>query len=235
VIALTYEWDYPEAERRLMLATGRMNPTALTLLACTTHLMSTTGRFGNAEDEVRRVLSANPLSVGLTAELGCTAYYARQYERAVHGYNQALTLKPDDIVGLWGLGKSYAQLGKYREALDALHRAPKPQGEYPPVILGEIGYVYARSGDKSAARSTLSRLREMSGKTFVDPYFRAQIHHALGETDAALGALQEAYDKRSSILVAIHTDPKWDGLQQSPRFRELLGRTGSQTPQSLAR
>ena len=66
----------------------------------------------------------------------------------------------------------------------------------------------------------------MGEKIFVDPYLCAQIHLALGETDAALGALEEAYDKRSTILVSIHSDPKWDSLQQHPRFRDLLSRIG---------
>jgi len=203
-----------------------MNPMALTQLGCTTHLMASAGRLGNAEDEVRLALAANPLSVGLTAELGCCAYYARQFERAVRGYNQALAIKADDIVALWGLGKSYTQLGRYQEALDVLHRAPQPQGMYPTVILGEIGYAYARRGDRAAAHAALSELRAMGERIFVDPYFRAQIHHALGETDAALAALEEAYDKRSTILVAIRSDPKWDGLHQNPRFRDLLSRIG---------
>ena len=69
----------------------------------------------------------------------------------------------------------------------------------------------------------------MGGKLFVDPYFRAQIHLALGETDAALGALEEAYDKRSTILVSTYSDPKWDSLRQDPRFRDLLNRIGLQT------
>ena len=227
VIALTYDWDSREAERRLILASGRMNPTALTQLGCTTHLMASTGRLRNsAEDEVRLALAANPLSVGLAAELGCCAYYARQFERALHGYNEALALKSDDVVALWGLGKSYVQLGNYEKALEALQRAPKPRGKYPPPILGEIGYAYARKGDRDAARAALKELHSMGENSFVDPYFGAQIHLGLAETDAALDALEDAYNRRSTILVSVYTDPKWDSMQQNTRFRDLLRRIG---------
>jgi DNA-binding winged helix-turn-helix (wHTH) protein/TolB-like protein/lipopolysaccharide biosynthesis regulator YciM len=227
VIALTYDWDSRESERRLILASGRMNPTAVTQLGCTTHLMASSGRLDkSAEEEVRLALAANPLSVGLTAELGCCAYYARQYERAVHGYNQALAMKPDDVVALWGLGKSYSQLGDYQKALEALQHAPKPRGQYPPPIIGEMGYAYARKGDRAAAHAMLSELGSIGQKSFVDPCFRAQIHLALAETDAALHALEDAYNRRSTLLVSIYSDPKWDSLRQNPRFRDLLRRIG---------
>jgi DNA-binding winged helix-turn-helix (wHTH) protein/TolB-like protein len=227
LVALTHEWDYPEAERRLILAGGRIHPAATTSLACTAHLMASAGRLsGRAEDEIKLSLANNPMSVALMSELGCTAYYARQYSRAIDGYNRALALKPDDLIGLWGLGKTYVQLGRYQDALAALSRAPKPMGVYSPVILGEIGYVYARKGDKNAARQCIRQLRDLGGKAFVDPYFRAEIHEALGETDAALAALEEAYETRSAILVAIKSDPKWDGLQRNPRFGALLRRIG---------
>jgi TolB-like protein len=78
VIALTYDWDFREAERQLILARGRMNHEALEKLACVTHLMASTGRAIKGEDEVRAALVENPLATALLQELGCNAYYAGQ-------------------------------------------------------------------------------------------------------------------------------------------------------------
>lgn len=226
LVALTYDWDYHEAQRQLILTNGRMNPAAIQILACSTHLMSQTVRSVNADQEMRQVLSVNPLSAGLWGELGCTAYYRRQYELALQGYKRALTMQPDLITAIWGLGKSYGQMGQYQQALDSLEQSPKPHGMYPAVILGEMGYASAKKGDKKSAFAALDNLRQMATQTYVDPYFRAQIHHALGDTPATLAALEEAYKVHSSILIAIHSDPKWDDLQHNLKFLELEHRIG---------
>src|SRR5258708_13181250 len=97
------------------------------------------------------------------------------------------------------MGKSYAQLGRYQEALDALHRAPKPQGMYPPVILGDLGYVYARKGDGVAAHAALRQLRAMDDKIFVDPYFPANFQLFLVETNSRLTSLTQPPCEPSSI------------------------------------
>jgi len=225
VIALTYDWDFREAERQLILASGRMNHEALEKLACVTHLMASTGRAIKGEDEVRAALVDNPLATALLQELGCNAYYAGQYERALIGYRRALEAGPGSITALWGLGKTYAQMGKYQEALGVLQNA-SVHGFTPPVILSEVGYVYGRMGNAKAARDTLRRLKEMSGKIFVDPFFPAVIQLGLGDQDATFLGLNEAYNVRSTILVSIHSDPKWFGLREDPRFRQLEKQIG---------
>jgi TolB-like protein/DNA-binding winged helix-turn-helix (wHTH) protein len=225
VIALTYDWDFREAERQLILASGRMNHAALEKLACVTHLMASTGRAVKGEDEVRAALVENPMATALLQELGCNAYYAGQYERALIGYRRALEAGPGSITALWGLGKTYAQMGKYEEALGALQHA-SVHGFTPPVILSEVGYVYGRMGNTKAARDTLHRLNEMSGKIFVDPFFPAEIQLGLGDQDATFRGLNEAYKVRSTILVSIHSDPKWFGLREDPRFRQLEKQIG---------
>jgi hypothetical protein len=145
--------------------------------------------------------------------------------RALIGYRRALEAGPGSITALWGLGKTYAQMGKYEEALGALQHA-SVHGFTPPVILSEVGYVYGRMGNAKAARDTLRRLNEMSGKIFVDPFFPAEIQLGLGDQDATFLGLNEAYNVRSTILVSIHSDPKWFGLREDPRFQQLEKQIG---------
>lgn len=225
VIALTYEWDFQEAERQLILASGRLNPGALEKLACVTHLMASTGRAIQGEDQVRSSLAANPFAAILLQELGCNAYYARQYERALLGYRRALEMGPGSVTALWGLGKTYAQIGRYDEALDALKHA-SADGFTPPVILSEVGYVYGRMGDAKAARDMVSRLTEMRRSVFVDPYFLAVIQLGLGDQNAMFRSLNDAYGVRSTILVSIHSDPKWVDVRKDPRFKQLEKQIG---------
>ncbi|HVP00026.1 MAG TPA: tetratricopeptide repeat protein [Bryobacteraceae bacterium] len=222
LVALVYEWDYEEALRQLILSSGRMQPSALQQLACSSHLLSMSGRWNHdAEEEIR-----SALEIVLTSELGCAAYYSRHYDRALQGFTRALTLQPWSVNAVWGLGKTYAQMGKFQEALDALDRAPAPEGMLPPIILGEQGYVYGRLKNRNQTERILSRLDEMSGKIFVDPFFKAEIYLGLGDQAECVRALKEALTVRSSIVISILSDPKWDVLQHDPEFQEVAKRIG---------
>jgi eukaryotic-like serine/threonine-protein kinase len=222
LIALVYDWDYDEARRQLILLSGRMQPAAMQLLGCTSHLLVMSGRWNrDAEAEVRSALEANPISVALMAELGCTAYYGHNFERAVQAYNRALETQPANVTAVWGLGKTYAQMGKYQEALDALNRVSSTDGMAPPVILGEQGYVYGLLKNRRKALLLLDRLSEMGRKAYVDPLFRAEIYLGLGENAKVLEALNEAVNVRSTMIISIQTDPKWEPLHRDPGFQKI--------------
>jgi len=222
LIALIYDWDYDEARRQLILLSGRMQPAALELLGCTSHLLSMSGRWNrDADDEIRTALEANPISVALRAELGCTAYYGHNFERAVLAYQRALDIEPSNVTAVWGLGKTYAQMGRYQEALDTLDRVTSTDGMAPPVILGEQGYVYGRLKNRQKALLLLGRLKEMGRKGYVDPYFSAEVYLGLGDNAKAVETLNEALNVRSTILISIQTDPKWETLRHDPGFQEV--------------
>jgi len=74
-----------------------------------------------------------------------------------------------------GPGKDLRPNGQVPGALDALDRAPGASGFLPPPILGEQGYIYGRMKNSQQAHRILDRLNEMSGKVFVDPFFRAEV------------------------------------------------------------
>src|SRR5207302_6489619 len=115
-------------------------------LACSAHLLSMSGRLDHtAEEEIHSALEMNPISAALVSELGCTAYYARKYDRALLEYRNALAMQPTSIVATWGLGKTFAQMGKYKEALDAIAPLTARGGFGPPIIVAEQGYIYGRT------------------------------------------------------------------------------------------
>jgi len=66
-----------------------LNPSALNNLACSSHLLESTGKGGRADEELRAAMLTDPLSASIQAELGCNAYYARQYDRAIREFQKA--------------------------------------------------------------------------------------------------------------------------------------------------
>jgi tetratricopeptide (TPR) repeat protein len=91
-------------------------------------------------------------------------------------------------------------------------------------FLRELGYVYARSGQREAALKILEELQELSKKIYTSPYWRAQIYTALNEKDEAFRWLEAAYAERSALMAYLKVDPWLEDLHSDQRFQVLLRR-----------
>jgi len=82
------------------------------------------------------------------------------------------------------------------------------------------------SGRIAEARRVLQQLVEISTRLYVAPFDWAILHIALGEMEAALGRLNEAWNERSSSLVFLKVERSFAPLYNEPRFQALLRRIG---------
>ena len=222
LIALVYDWNYAAALSELRPAESTRS--ALSSLACTSHLLSQVGHARKADEILQNSLAYDPESGALIAELGCVAYYRRRYEDAIAGYNKAMAKDPNSPLPYWGLGKSLTQLGRFQEAVESLNRFSERNGDPPPMLIAESGYALARWGKRDEARARLEKLSELSKTYYVNPYFFALIHLGLDERDLTFQWLSKAADDRSTFLVTILSDPKWDSLLPDPRIGAIVAR-----------
>ncbi|HTB95808.1 MAG TPA: hypothetical protein VK716_02270 [Terracidiphilus sp.] len=219
IVHLMYDWDYAGAQSELAAADLREG--AIGQFGCTAHLLERSGNTRHAEEDLHRLLDFNPRSAMLIGELGCVNYYAARYDDSIRYYHQALAIAPESVLSGWGLGRSLARVGKYSEALEELKHFKSAHGVVNPLILAEIGYIQALSGDRSAARATVRQLQLIARDRFVDPYFVAVIELALNDQNATYAWLEKAYTERSAFLISIATDPKWSASMGDPRFQAL--------------
>jgi hypothetical protein len=117
----------------------------------------------------------------------------------------------------------YVQLQEYRRAEETLKRGLEG-GTFLPRNTGALGYCYAIQGDEDRARDQLIRLTEIAAESSVDPCFEAWIHAGLSDDDAAIAALDRAYDRDANWLVSLKVDPFFTELRPDPRFQDLLRR-----------
>ena len=89
--------------------------------------------------------------------------------------------------------------------------------------LGRLGSAYWLSGRHEEAEAVLARLR---GMEHVDPYHVAPLYAAMGDRDAALQALEDAYQRRSMLLPFAAIEPAFRDLREEPRFRDIIRRMG---------
>ena len=132
LIDLLYDWNLPLARSELEEADIREN--AIWELGCTAHLLSISGRYRHAEEDIENMLEFDPNSEMLIAELGCVNYYSGHYDDSVRYYQQALGTDPHSVLGTWGMGRSLAIEGRYKDALEDLRRFKKLNGFNPPSL-----------------------------------------------------------------------------------------------------
>jgi Tetratricopeptide repeat len=82
----------------------------------------------------------------------------------------------------------------------------------------------ALAGDHGAAAATMASLAQ--SKQFVSGYDRAAVYVALGRSDDAFAALEEAYQSRAEWMAYLKVDPQMDTLRRDPRYATLLKRLG---------
>jgi adenylate cyclase len=224
LIHLVYDWDYTAAENELADAHSRES--AIRALSCTAHLhlLGDQEHMRHAEEDLRRMLEFDPHSPGLINELGCVSYYAGRYADSIRYYRTAIAEDPRAAIVYWGLGRSLAREGHYRESLEVLKRFKAMNGFEPPVITSQIGYTEAASGDRQVALATVKRLEQESRLSYVDPYLIAVVYLGLKDGHNTYAWLDRAYAVRSSFLIGIATDPKWSTAHDDSRFQVIWDR-----------
>jgi hypothetical protein len=64
------------------------------------------------------------------------------------------------------------------------------------------------------------------GRGFVDPTHVAAIYSGLGDAEQTLAWLEKGYQVRSTWMIYLNSDPRYDWLRANPKFRSLLRRVG---------
>jgi len=172
----------------------------------------------------------NPLANFSYAE---TLFLARQYDAALAQYQKTLNIVsglPPQYSGAlvdWihsGLGQVYLQKGMFPEAITEFNKARELTEDLPPAW-EELGYAYAKSGQRDEATRILNQLQERAKRgEYVLPLGIAWIYIGLGDKDQAFVWLDKSFAERSDGMREIKTNPIYDPLRSDPRFTDLLRR-----------
>ena len=222
-VKLSYDWDWPAAERELKNALG-LNPNSRDAHWAYAAHLDAMGRFAEAIVEIKRVQELDPLSLEVNAAVGMPFYFARQYDQAIEQFKKTIEMDPNFVPSHIRLGMAYAQKGMYEEAIAelsearALDNAPQRWGRF-----AALAYVYALSGNTYEARKMLAELKDLAKERYIPPGNFALIYTGLGEKDLAFACLEKAYET-NFVYPFIKVDPMFDSLRSDPRFTDLLRR-----------
>ncbi len=221
---LCYDWDWEGSEQRFNRAL-ELNPNYGPAHQWYSNLLAAQGRFDEAIAEIKRAQEINPLSLMDRSIGGWTYYHARQYQLAERELKAIIDTERGFSNSYLMMGFVYERLGRHEEAIESLNTALELlSGTIVPLAVQ--GYVFATSGKREEALRILAKLKELGEQRYVSPYFPALVYTGLGDHEAALASLEEAFEQRDEWLIWLGTEPKFDDLRSDPRFKELMRRVG---------
>jgi DNA-binding winged helix-turn-helix (wHTH) protein/Flp pilus assembly protein TadD len=212
--------DWPEAERRARRAI-ELDPSyalshRLLGIACM-HL----GRHDASRPAMRMLRELEPLLPVNHALSAQSAFAARDYPAAVRFARQALVLDPDFWIAHLHLAQASIELGDVETAWGSLAEGAIASGGNSKI--GALrGWLLAREGRVSEARTVLDAFSSLASERFLPPCAFALVHLGLGEMDAVAYWLARAVEVRDVHLMFVPIDPKWDEARADPRVKAVL-------------
>jgi serine/threonine-protein kinase len=223
-IKFQYDWDFARAEEDFKQVIA-LNPNyAEAHHQYGAYYLPLSGRPLEGVAEMKLAQQLDPVNPIINLDLCLPYYLARQYDQSIAQTRKAIEMFPDFFLPHLALGQALIQKGDYSTGIAELEKAKAM--EPTPLVIGSLGYAYAKSGRKDEARKLLAELKEQSKGRYVAAYWIARIYVGLDEKDEAFAWLEKAYQDRSWWLVWIKMEPQLDSLRSDSRFKGLMLRVG---------
>lgn len=177
------------------------------------YLLSTNGRFDEAEAQIAYCKRAEPNAASVFTNSAWRYFDARQYERAIENAEAAIAIDPDVVDSYWVLGYSLVYLGR----LDDARLIPLVEGNG---ILKALMLV--KTGQMDEAGAHVEALYEQMDR----PADIAMLYAIINDADEAFSWIDRAIEGRYREALLLKTWEIFDSLRSDPRFAEALNRIG---------
>jgi tetratricopeptide (TPR) repeat protein len=170
--------------------------------------------------EGKRSVELDPLSLINNADLGWDYINARRYDEAIAQCRKTVEIDSHFYLARYYLAEGLQLKGKLTEAIVEYRAAVDLNDD--PLALAFLGQAYARAGQRKKAQEILERLTEEAKSRYVSGYSFALVRLGLGDKEAAMDALEQAYrNGEGADIYIIRVDPFLDDLRDHPRFEAL--------------
>ena len=224
IIKFFYEWNWAEGEKECQEAI-RLNPNLAQAHYVYAQYFALAGRFDDAIREARRSQELDPLAGDINTTAGWIYYFARRTDEAMKEYNRVIEIDPNFFRAHRLLGLCYLQKNRPEEAIAEMQKSVA-LSENSPEEIAYLGYAYAVLGRRDEARKVIEKLNTLANEKYVSPYLMALIYTGLDERDQAIGWLEKSYEARSSNMMFLKVDPKFDNIRSDPKFQDIERRVG---------
>ncbi len=218
---LFYEWDWPAAQREFQRALA-LDPQSSDARHFYGHYLEAVGQTDEAISVMKQAIEIDPLSLIINNEYGWALYFARKFPEAAQVWQKVLDMDRGFVLSQLEMAQALERMGRPEEALAAANKAV--QLETSAYSLMELACAYAVAGQPREARKALSQVEDFRKREFVDDGLVAYVYAELHDADETFRWLELAYEQRSSSLVMLKVEPKFDPVRQDKRFQAFLQR-----------
>jgi TolB-like protein/DNA-binding winged helix-turn-helix (wHTH) protein/Tfp pilus assembly protein PilF len=223
LVSINFDWDAVTAEKELKRAT-ELNPSYADAHNIYAWYLSGMGRHEQAIAEAKRAMQLDPFSRLTWGDPSWVLLMARRYDQALLESQAAVERQPDFGYARAVLGLSYAENGRYAEAVTEAQSATRLDDS--PFILALLVEIHALARNRSEAMKGLQDMEQLTRKRYVCSYEVATAYTLLREKDQAFRWFDKAVEDRSDCMVMLAVDPRLDSLRSDPRFQDLQRRVG---------
>lgn len=217
------DWDFAGAEKEFK-KTLDLNPNYSTGHQWYGEFLSLMARNEESIRELQTALALDPLSAVIHLQFGNALRDARQYDRALDQYREALKVDPKFWPPFEAMHWAYRRQGKFMESIPPLRTAAQSWDAKSDLValVDQLPAEYSKGGRTGYLRHCV-KIHEH----YARPWFYLAVDYgALGDRENALVALNKSYENRDIELLLLLVDPDLDLLRSDPRFQELVRKVG---------
>jgi tetratricopeptide (TPR) repeat protein len=225
-VTFYWTWDAATAEHEFKRAIA-LNPGYVAAHHWYATFLMTMRRYPEALLEIETARKLDPSSTPTMADKGLILYWAGQPEEGIAVLKQIEAREPSFLsphlylAEIYLNGKDYPNYLSETKKVAALRRDTTLQ-----TIVSAAEKGFATGGPQGMWEGMLPVQKKFYSQGALSPYSLAQTYAQLGEDQAALDYLREAYNKRDAAMLFINTDRSFDGLRDDSSFQDLLARSG---------
>ncbi len=215
-------WQWVESEREFKRAI-ELNPNYATAYHWYSILLLDLGRSDEALVMIQRAHELDPLSSIISATVSWVQQSRNNHQASIENLLKLIELDPNFAPAYDTLGLAYLKLGRDAEAVAASEKAV--QLNRFGLDLGDLGYVYARTGKRTEALAIVKELEEKYARKESNGMYVAAVYAGLGEKDKAFEWLEKGLLNKEDVGDFRGQIP-FESLRDDPRFKDLLKRMG---------
>ncbi len=181
------------------------------------------GRFDEAEAELRLARELDPLDIGQRATHAMLEIYRRDYPKAATILAALVDDEPRHLLAHSLLGALHLYANRPELALAEYATA---RALAPTISIGSAGIAqaHAMAGRRDDALAERDALVRAFADRYLSPYQLALIDLRLGDLDAVFAGLERSASERDPNFIAVLVDPSLDAGRGDARFDALLAR-----------
>lgn len=219
-IHLTWDWDFPAAEREFKRAI-ELNPNYVNAHHWYSHELVALGRFTESHEESEAALALDPTDVVINEHMAWHHMMTREYERSIPQANKAVELDPGFVQAHRVLAMSLLYSGHANEACAEFVKGVE-LSHSDPVASAYLARCYALDHRADDARRILAGLEEAASERYISAAEIAAGYASLNDTEATFKWLNKACQERAGALIYLNVDRVWDTVRSDPRFQTCV-------------